>query len=152
MSNGSSRKGVTQTPRTNCYFCGSEGPIETHHIAPQQFDGSDDESNLVDLCPTCHERLERLYDKSFYQELGLEPSDGNGGEVDVIEPSPPEEVVAVKTFIKENTDEVRWPEGVPVEFVIEEIDMSNDEAKDAIEESKQLGEVYEPRTDHLRST
>jgi len=62
-------KDVNQHPRQYCYFCGSDGPIETHHIVPRRHDGSDKESNLVDLCPTCHERLERLYDNQFYQEL-----------------------------------------------------------------------------------
>lgn len=56
-----------------CYFCG-EGTnvLETHHIVPQRHDGSDGTENLVDLCPTCHERLERLYNKRFYDALGVE--------------------------------------------------------------------------------
>jgi len=66
------QKGVTQHPRQLCYFCGSEGPIQTHHIVPQRFNGSDLKENLVDLCPNCHERIERLYDKSFYDSLGVE--------------------------------------------------------------------------------
>jgi len=62
-------KDVNQHPRQYCYFCGSEGPIETHHIVPRRHDGSDDDSNLVDVCPTCHQRLEHLYDEGFYREL-----------------------------------------------------------------------------------
>jgi len=62
-------KDVNQHPRQYCYFCGSEGPIETHHIVPRRHDGSDDDSNLVDVCPTCHQRLERLYDKEFFRKL-----------------------------------------------------------------------------------
>jgi len=63
------RKAVQQTNREDCYFCGSDGPIETHHIVPDRYEGSDANQNLVDLCPTCHERLERLYDKDFYKQL-----------------------------------------------------------------------------------
>lgn len=62
-------KDVVQHPRQRCYFCGSEGPIETHHIVPKRFDGTDNEENLVDLCANCHRRLEKLYDKRFYKKL-----------------------------------------------------------------------------------
>ena len=66
---------VPQTNRETCYFCGSEGPILTHHIIPRRFDGGDAIRNLVDLCPTCHQRLERLYDDRFYAALGVGPTD-----------------------------------------------------------------------------
>jgi len=62
-------KQVTQHPRQRCYFCGSEGPIETHHIVPRRHDGDDHESNLVDLCANCHQRLEALYDKRFFDKI-----------------------------------------------------------------------------------
>lgn len=64
-------KDVVQHPRQRCYFCGSEGPIETHHIVPKRFDGSDNEENLVDLCPNCHRRLECIYDKRFYENMSV---------------------------------------------------------------------------------
>lgn len=67
----SEHKGVTQHPRQRCYFCGSDGPIQTHHVVPRRYDGSDDEENLVDLCCNCHQRLEKLYDKRFYQEISV---------------------------------------------------------------------------------
>lgn len=58
---------------SDCYLCerGSD-VIETHHIVPKRFDGSDGEENLVDLCPTCHRKIESLYDKRFYDALGVE--------------------------------------------------------------------------------
>jgi hypothetical protein len=46
--------------------------LEEHHIVPRRHGGSDDSDNLVDLCPTCHEKVERLYDRRFYDELGIE--------------------------------------------------------------------------------
>lgn len=54
-----------------CHFCGQE-PTETHHIVPRRFDGTDADENLVDVCPTCHSKLESLYDKRFYDALGVE--------------------------------------------------------------------------------
>lgn len=62
------------TNRDDCYICGegNEDILETHHIVPRRFGGGDESENLVDLCPTCHRALEKLYDKRFYDELGVE--------------------------------------------------------------------------------
>lgn len=59
-----------------CYFCGdtARGNLERHHIVPRRFDGSDKDENIVTLCPTCHEKLESLYNKRFYDTLGVEKS------------------------------------------------------------------------------
>lgn len=60
-----------------CYFCGGGSEvIEQHHIVPRRFGGGDESENLVEVCPTCHEKLERLYDKRFYDELGIEKEVG----------------------------------------------------------------------------
>jgi replicative DNA helicase Mcm len=59
-------------PRDSCYFCRDECDVlETHHIVPRRHGGGDEDHNLVDLCPTCHEKLERLYDKRFYEAVGV---------------------------------------------------------------------------------
>ncbi len=57
-----------QYKRDDCYFCDEddEGILQTHHIVPQRFEGPDTESNLVTVCPTCHRKIESLYDKRFY--------------------------------------------------------------------------------------
>jgi hypothetical protein len=58
-------------PREDCYFCDeSDDVLETHHIVPRRHGGSDDGHNLVDVCPTCHQKLERLYDDRFYTAIG----------------------------------------------------------------------------------
>jgi len=57
---------------TECYFCEAAEDIETHHIVPQRFEGSDAQSNLVDLCHDCHWKLERLYNKDFWEAIGIE--------------------------------------------------------------------------------
>jgi 5-methylcytosine-specific restriction endonuclease McrA len=55
-----------------CYFCPKTTDIEVHHITPQRFNGSDNRENLVALCDKCHNKLEALYDKRFYDEIGVE--------------------------------------------------------------------------------
>lgn len=57
---------------SECYFCGSNADIEQHHIVPQRFDGTDHKSNLVDLCHDCHWKLERMYNKEFWDAIGIE--------------------------------------------------------------------------------
>jgi len=57
----------------DCYFCTETERLEEHHIVPRRFDGSDSDENTVTVCPTCHSKLESLYDSRFYSELGVEP-------------------------------------------------------------------------------
>ena len=63
-------------PRDDCYFCGEDTDVlERHHLVPQRKGGSDKDENLVQICPTCHQKLERLYDDRFYNALGANDSD-----------------------------------------------------------------------------
>jgi len=57
-----------------CFICGDHRPnsLEEHHIVPQRYNGSDEPENLVQLCSSCHAAIEKLYDDSFYQRLGVE--------------------------------------------------------------------------------
>lgn len=55
-----------------CYFCESTDEIEEHHILPQRFDGSDQPTNVVKLCHDCHWKLERLYNKDFWEAIGVD--------------------------------------------------------------------------------
>ena len=59
-----------------CYFCGSGPPLHEHHVIPQRFDGPDTKDNIVELCGSCHKKIERLYDKSFYEWFGIEDEKG----------------------------------------------------------------------------
>lgn len=54
-----------------CKFCGEENPecLERHHIVPRRYNGSDSEKNLVTVCSNCHQKLENLYDKRFYEAI-----------------------------------------------------------------------------------
>jgi len=59
-----------------CHFCPKQRDIEAHHIVPQRFNGSDARENLVGVCDRCHKKLETLYDKRFYERLGIDDETG----------------------------------------------------------------------------
>jgi len=152
------RKGVTQHPRQNCYFCGSEGPIETHHIIPRRHGGGDDESNLVDICPNCHRRLETLYNKRFYEfvseiDLDSKPTtDGNDSE----------KAVATKQNIDRlheiiNELEIQCEMGAEKDKLYRRLIESGvaeslPDASNMVTNEQMRGDVYEPRQGYLRST
>jgi len=69
MSDETATEHVEQTGRTTCFFCSSKGPLERHHILPKRIGGTDKDRNVVDLCPTCHKRIEQLYDDRVLREL-----------------------------------------------------------------------------------
>lgn len=56
-----------------CYFCDVTNPaaVEEHHLVPRRYNGTDLEENLVDLCGSCHNKIEELYDDGFYERLGV---------------------------------------------------------------------------------
>jgi len=58
-----------------CYFCPETECLEKHHIVPKRYGGNDTQENQVSVCPTCHSKLERLYDDEFYRELGVSKED-----------------------------------------------------------------------------
>lgn len=62
--------------RNDCYFCHAAIDTETHHIVPRRMGGSDEAENKVILCSVCHYKLETLYDKRFYEQLGITDEKG----------------------------------------------------------------------------
>ncbi|MCA1670458.1 MAG: HNH endonuclease, partial [Thermomicrobia bacterium] len=44
-----------------CAQCGIGGVLHVHHIIPRARGGSNDLSNLVPLCPTCHALAHRRH-------------------------------------------------------------------------------------------
>jgi len=69
---------LKQVPKTQpkpdqktCKFCSEtdQDALEQHHIVPKRHGGSNKQENLVDLCASCHRKLESLYDKRFYQKV-----------------------------------------------------------------------------------
>lgn len=61
---------------SGCYFCARQTDIHAHHIVPDRFNGKETRENLVGVCERCHKKLERLYDKRFYERLGIDDSTG----------------------------------------------------------------------------
>jgi len=64
-----------------CQICGAQRPrsMETHHIIPRRYGGSDDDPNLVTLCSSCHTAVESIYSDDRWQQVGLtkESTDGD---------------------------------------------------------------------------
>ena len=47
----------------HCGVCGigaSNDMLETHHIKPRHLNGSDDPTNLIDICSNCHSATHKL--------------------------------------------------------------------------------------------
>jgi replicative DNA helicase Mcm len=90
------------------------------------------------------------------KEIGMDPETGQF-DADVVETgtskSQRDRIKSLKALITDIEDE--YDEGAPVDVVIEraeEAGMDAGTAEHEIEQLKQKGEVYEPRTDHLRTT
>ncbi|WP_439027803.1 LAGLIDADG family homing endonuclease [Haloarchaeobius sp. DT45] len=90
------------------------------------------------------------------QNIGVDPETGEF-DADVIETgqskSQRDRIKNLKALISDIEED--YDEGAPVEVVLEradEIGMDQSKAEHEIEKLKQKGEVYEPRTDHLRTT
>ncbi|MBU0978199.1 MAG: HNH endonuclease [Nanoarchaeota archaeon] len=50
-----------------CKFCGTTQKLCIHHILPIKQGGTNDSSNLIHLCLSCHSKLH----KSFYNKLSI---------------------------------------------------------------------------------
>lgn len=104
------RKQVRQYNRETCYFCGSEGPIESHHIVPRRHDGPDEDWNLVDLCPTCHQRLERLYNDNVWEVVDVNREEQTTPTKTYTVDEGVEAVELIATELQ-NVDEMLYPTG-----------------------------------------
>lgn len=62
---------------SECHFCPRKDSVEVHHVVPRRFEGMDRRDNLVAVCERCHKKLEALYDKRFYEKLGIEDEKGS---------------------------------------------------------------------------
>ncbi|MBS3760584.1 MAG: helix-turn-helix domain-containing protein [Halodesulfurarchaeum sp.] len=90
------------------------------------------------------------------KEIGMDPETGQY-DADVIETgqskSQRDRIRSIKELISEI--EAEFDEGAPIDEVLaraEEIDMDRSKAEHEIDKLKQQGEVYEPTTEHLRTT
>jgi len=158
-------KQVTQHPRQRCYFCGSEGPIESHHIIPRRFNGPTNDRNLVDLCANCHKKIERLYDEQFYNVLGVTELDEGQDKFDIDMWS---KVWGKKGYTykedcirKEIEHQIEvlaesWNYGAPINKVLgrtmNEICFESLPIQQTYNKMKKKNDVYEPKEGYLRIT
>jgi hypothetical protein len=57
-----------------CCACGATEVLEQHHLKPKVLGGSDDETNLITLCPTCHDiahDFKRASNRRELQKIGI---------------------------------------------------------------------------------
>jgi len=94
--------------------------------------------------------------RSCMEDVGVDPETGEL-DADMIEAgtskSQRDRIKNIKGLIEDLEDE--YDEGAPVDVVVdraEEVGMDQTKAEHEIEQLKQKGEVYEPRTDYLRTT
>jgi len=101
---------------------------------------------------------DRAVDIAHYclKEIGVDPETGEF-DADVVETgtskSQRDRIQNIRGIINDIEDE--YDEGAPIDVVIEraeEVGIDESKAEHEIEKLKQRGEVYEPRTDHLRTT
>ncbi|WP_135364821.1 ATP-binding protein [Halosimplex halophilum] len=104
----------------------------------------DDAARVIDIVRSCME------------DVGVDPETGEL-DADMIEAgtskSQRDRIKNIKGLIEDLEDE--YDEGAPVDVVVdraEEVGMDQSKAEHEIEQLKQKGEVYEPRTDYLRTT
>lgn len=77
---------MSRVDRDDCFICGGgdRALLERHHIVPVRYGGSDEPPNVVEVCPTCHSAIEKLYNARFYEELGATtPRKPPGGRCDI---------------------------------------------------------------------
>jgi len=55
--------------KETCHFCQESNVLECHHIIPKRLGGSNDSKNILVLCPTCHAKIEKIYDDSFFERI-----------------------------------------------------------------------------------
>jgi len=104
------------------------------------------------------EDADRAVDIALYcmKQIGIDPETGEF-DADVVETgtskSQRDRIQNIRGIINDIEDE--YDEGAPIDVVIEraeEVGIDESKAEHEIEKLKQRGEVYEPRTDHLRTT
>ena len=104
------------------------------------------------------EDADRVIDivRSTLQDIGVDPETGQF-DADLVETgtskSQRDRIKNIKQLIADIEEE--YDEGAPIDVVLDradEIGMDSSKAEHEIEKLKQKGEVYEPSTDHLRTT
>lgn len=53
----------------HCVACGQSGNLNQHHLVPRSIGGSDDDSNLITLCGSCHTKAHQVKADWRHSEL-----------------------------------------------------------------------------------
>ena len=53
----------------HCVACGQSGNLNQHHLVPRSIGGSDDDSNLITLCGSCHAKAHQVKADWRHSEL-----------------------------------------------------------------------------------
>jgi len=53
----------------HCVACGQSGNLHQHHLVPRSIGGSDDETNLLTLCGSCHAKAHSVQAEWRHSEL-----------------------------------------------------------------------------------
>lgn len=77
--------------KVKCSICGDLSTLESHHIIPISRGGLDDESNIIDVCSSCHGKI---HDVSF--------SNGRGGLIKEGQEKNKYNIIVSKEYIKKN--------------------------------------------------
>jgi len=92
--------------------------------------------------------------RSCLQDLGVDPESGSSNGDSTVTELSREDIKSIKHLMAEMEED--YEEGAPVEEVLEAgtemFDLSENRFEHEIDKLKQKGEVYEPSTDHLRTT
>lgn len=69
---------------SSCYFCGAalDDPIQEYAVVPPRFRSDDTAQTTATLCPTCHEKLERVLDAVVTAATDSEPPTESADAVD----------------------------------------------------------------------
>lgn len=151
-----------QYDRATCYFCLSEETevLEEHHIVPRRFGGGDEDENLVLLCPTCHSKIERLYGRRFYTELGAadDVNESDGFDADDVETGTTkaqrDRIDNVLSTIAEKERRTSGL-GVTVKSVVSVLTEDGEDREDVLAEIEKLktkGDLYEPKKGMVSTT
>jgi predicted RecB family nuclease len=123
-------------PRENCYLCGgSSNVLQAHHIVPQRHGGSDKPENLVNVCPTCHRKLEHLYSEDFYERLGLEGFEPSYKERASIEKIEDIDESHCEQFRQVGIKKIRELETANPKYVVENTNLTERQVSECVEKA-----------------
>ena len=62
---------MSQEQPQKCRFCDATRSLETHHVVPKKYGGRDVGENTITVCESCHKSIEQIWDRRFYQQIGV---------------------------------------------------------------------------------